>query len=104
MTYSTIEGMIRQSTNNPPVDDDGVGLDEGLDAQDVAAAMYQRAEEEHISSGIVQSAYYDAWAGLQLIKNAAKDLKNERMERDAIEALNYINHIHTELESKYQWD
>ncbi len=47
--------------NDLPLDFDGVGLDDGLDAEDVAAAMAQRANEEHITSGKVRSAYYNAY-------------------------------------------
>lgn len=86
------------------LDYDGVGLDEGLDAEDVAAAMNQRAEEKHISSGKVQSAYYNAYCYLRDLEEAAQDLKNERMQRDAREALNHLDHIHDELEDKYKWD
>ena len=86
------------------VDYDGVGLDEGLDAEDVAAAMYQRAEEEHLSSGKVRGAYYSAYCYLRDLQDAAIDLKNDRIERDAREALNHLQHIYDELEDKYQWD
>ena len=87
------------------LDHDGVGLDEGLDAEDVAAAMKQRAEEEHISSGKVRSAYYNAYCYLRDLEDAARDLKNKRMERDAREALNHLDHIHDELEDMvYKWD
>ena len=85
-------------------DHDGVQLDSGLDAEDVEAATSQRAEEEHIGSGKVQAAYYNAYCYLRDIEDAARDLKNERMERDAREALNHLDHIHDELEDKYQWD
>jgi hypothetical protein len=90
--------------NDLPLDFDGVGLDEGLDAEDVAAAMNQRAIEEHVSSGKVRAAYYNAYCYLRDIEDAARDLKNERMARDAREALNHLDHIHDELEDKYQWD
>ena len=86
------------------VDYDGVGLDEGLDAEDVAAAMYQRAEEEHLSSGKVRGAYYNAYCYLRDLQDAAIDLKNDRIERDAREALNHLQHIYDELEDKYLWD
>ena len=91
-------------TNALPVDNDGVGLDEGLDAEDVEAAMEQRAVEEHVSSGKVRAAYYNAYCYLRDLEDAARDLKNERMARDAREALNHLDHIHDELEDKYRWD
>lgn len=86
------------------LDNEGVDLDDGLDAEDVAGAMNQRAEEKHLSSGKVQSAYYNAYCYLRDLEDAAIDLKNERMARDAREALNHLDHIHDELEDKYQWD
>ena len=89
---------------NSKLDNDGVELDEGLDATDVAAAVNQRAIEQHISSGKVQSAYYNAYCYLRDLEDAAKDLNNSRMERDAREALNHLDHIHLELEARYQWD
>ena len=90
--------------NDLPLDFDGVGLDDGLDAEDVAAAMAQRANEEHITSGKVRSAYYNAYCYLRDLEDAARDLKNERLERDSREALNHLQHIYDELEDKYQWD
>ena len=96
--------MKKGKMMNKNLDYDGVGLDEGLDAEDVAAAVMQGAEEKHISSGKVQSAYYNAYCYLRDLEDAAMDLKNERMARDAREALNHLDHIHTELEDKYQWD
>jgi len=86
------------------VDNDGVGLDEGLDAEDVAAAMNQRAIEEHVSSGKVRAAYYNAYCNLRDLEDAARDLKNERMSIDAKEALIHLDQIHDELEDKYRWD
>ena len=86
------------------LDNEGVGLDDGLDAEDVAAAMNQRAEEEHISSGKVRAAYYNAYCYLRDLEDAALALKNDRIERDAREALNHLQHIFDELEDKYQWD
>ena len=90
--------------NDLLLDFDGVGLDDGLDAEDVAAAMAQRANEEHITSGKVRTAYYNAYCYLRDLEDAARDLKNERIERDSREALNHLQHIYDELEDKYQWD
>lgn len=89
---------------NTKTDYDGVGLDAGLDAEDVAAAMNQRAEEKHLGSGKVREAYYNAYSYLRDLEDAALDLKNERMRRDASHALNHLQHIFDELEDKYQWD
>ncbi len=86
------------------LDNDGVGLDEGLDAEDVAGAMLQRASEKHLTSGKVREAYYNAYCYLRDLQDAAWDLKNERIERDSREALNHLQHIYDELEDKYQWD
>ena len=86
------------------LDYDGTALDPGLDADDVAAAGEQRAEEKHISSGKVREAYYNAYCYLRDLEDAGVDLKNERVRRDASEALNHLQHIYDELEDKYQWD
>ena len=64
----------------------------------------QLAEEEHIASGKVRSAYYNAYRYLQDLEDAGRDLKNGRMESDAREALNHLDHIHDEIEDKYKWD
>ena len=45
------------TTNN--TGHDGVAIDEGLDAEDVEAAIAQRAEEQ-LSSGKVREAYYNS--------------------------------------------
>lgn len=79
-------------------------LQEGLDEQDVAAALGQRAEEYHLGSGKVRQAYYNAYCYLRDLEEAGLDLKNERMRRDASQALNHLQHIYDELEDKYQWD
>ena len=89
-------------TNN--LDHDGDALDEELDAEDVAAANMQRAEEEHIGSGKVRAAYYNAYCYLRDLEDAGKDLKNTRLANDAAQALNHLQHIHDELEAEYQWD
>lgn len=86
------------------LDNEGVGLDDGLDAEDVAGAMNQRAIEEHVSSGKVRAAYYNAYCYLRDLEDAALALKDDRIERDAREALNHLQHIYDELEDKYQWD
>ena len=86
------------------LDNEGVALDDGLDAIDVEQATHQRAEENHIRSGKVQAAYYNAYCYLRDLEDAARDLKNPRMQSDAREALNHLDHIHDELEDKYQWD
>ena len=79
-------------------------LQEGLDAEDVSAALNQRAEEEHLGSGKVRQAYYNAYCYLRDLEDAGLDLKNERMRQDASQALNHLQHIYDELEDKYQWD
>ena len=86
------------------LDNDGVALDEDLDAEDVAAATMQQAEEEHLGSGKVRAAYYNAYCYLRDLEDAAKALGNDRIELDACHALNHLQHIFDELEVKYQWD
>ena len=85
-------------------DNNGVTLDYDLDAEDVEAAVDQRAQEEHIGSGKVRTAYYNAYCYLRDLEDAAIALNNERIRRDAAQALNHLCHIHDELEDKYQWD
>lgn len=89
---------------NTNTDYDGAALDEGLDAEDVSAALRQRAEEEHIGSGKVKQAYYNAYCYLRDLEDAGKALGNDRIELDACHALNHLQHIFDELEAKYQWD
>lgn len=79
-------------------------LQEGLDEQDVSAALNQRAEEYHLGSGKVRAAYYNAYCYLRDLEEAGMDLKNSRLQDDAAQALNHLQHIHDELEAKYQWD
>jgi hypothetical protein len=79
-------------------------LEEGLDEEDVAAALDQRAVEEHVSSGKVRAAYYNAYCYLRDLEDAGRDLKNSRLKDDAAQALNHLQHIFDELEDKYQWD
>ena len=62
----------------------------------------QLAEEEHIASGKVRSAYYNAYCYLRDLEDAGRDLKNERMEGDARRALNHLDHIHADIEDKYK--
>ena len=86
------------------LDNEGVVLDEDLDAEDVAAATMQQAEEEHLGSGKVRAAYYNAYCYLRDLEDAGKALGNDRIELDACHALNHLQHIFDELEAKYQWD
>ena len=79
-------------------------LQEGLDAEDVSAALNQRAEEEHLGSGKVRQAYYNAYCYLRDLEDAAIALNNDRMRQDANGALNHLQHIYDELEDKYQRD
>ena len=64
----------------------------------------REAIELHISSGKVRAAYYNAYCNLRDLEDAARDLRNERMGRDAREALNHLDHIHDEIDDKYKWD
>ena len=89
---------------NTNTDYDGAALDEGLDAEDVSTALRQRAEEEHLGSGKVRQAYYNAYCYLRDLEDAGKALGNDRIELDACHALNHLQHIFDELEHKYQWD
>ena len=90
--------------NQKTIDNEGVALDEGLDAEDVAAATQQQAEETHIGTGKVRSAYYNSYCYLRDLEDAGLDLKDPRLEELAREALNNLQHIYDHLEDKYQWD
>jgi len=86
------------------LDNNGVELDEELDVEDVAAAMNQRAVEEHVSTGNIRAAYYGAYCFLRDFEDAGRDLKDERLSSLARDALNTLDHIHDRLEDKYKWD
>ncbi len=87
------------------VDNDGIGLDDGLDAEDVAEAMKQRAHEEWISSGHVQGAYYNSWCYMRDIEQAGVELEDERLRELAAEALNTLQHVNDHLHDTYQnWE
>ena len=68
-------------------------LQEGLDEEDVAAALDQRAEEYHLGTGKVRAAYYNAYCYLRDLEEAGMDLKNTRLQNDAAQALNHLQHI-----------
>lgn len=64
----------------------------------------EQAIQEQIRSGKVASLYYNAHGYLRALEAAGKDINNKRIESDAREALNHLDHIHDELEAKYKWD
>ena len=57
------------------LDNDGVTLDEGVDAADVEAAIAQRAEEQ-LRSGKVREAYYNSYAYLRDLQEFALDSRD----------------------------
>jgi hypothetical protein len=64
----------------------------------------EQAIQELIRSGEVASFYYNAHGYLRALEGAGKKINNKRIESDAREALNHLDHIHDELEAKYKWD
>ena len=86
------------------LDNDGVALDEGLDAEDVAAAVKQRGSEQ-LTSGKVRSAYYNSYCYLRDLQEFALDIDDPEL-KDAIRAtLGQLDRYHNVLNNKYpQWD
>jgi hypothetical protein len=88
-------------TNN--LDNERVALDEGVDAEDVEAAVLQRAEEQ-LRSGKVREAYYNSYAYLRDLQEFAMDIRDIDL-KDAIKhALSHLDRYHQTLEIGYKWD
>jgi len=82
-----------------PIDPNIPPEPEDMDLDPIEAAI-----KDQVTSGKVASNYYNAHGYLKALETAGKKLNNKRIESDAREALNHLDHIHDELEAKYKWD
>lgn len=89
------------TTNN--IDNDGVTIDEGLDAEDVEAAIAQRAQEQ-LTSGKVREAYYNSYAYLRDLQEFALDSRDIDLKESIKVALNHLDSYRQSLDIGYKWD
>lgn len=89
------------TTNN--TDNDGVAIDEGLDAEDVEAAIAQRAQEQ-LSSGKVREAYYNSYAYLRDLQEFALDSRDMDLKEHVKRALSSLDNFGRTLDIGYKWD
>jgi len=85
------------------IDYDGTVLDEGLDAQDVEAAVAQRAEEQ-LNSGKVREAYYNSYAYLRDLQEFALDSRDIDLKEHIKLALSHLDLFGRTLDIGYKWD
>lgn len=84
-------------------DNDGLDLDQDLDAKDVEAAIAQRAEEQ-LRGGKVREAYYNSYAYLRDLQEFALDSRDAELKDNIKMALSYLDLFHQTLEAGYKWD
>ena len=89
------------TTNN--TGHDGVAIDEGLDAEDVEAAIAQRAEEQ-LSRGKVREAYYNSYAYLRDLQEFAIDSRDIDLKEHIKRALSSLDNFGRTLDIGYKWD
>lgn len=89
------------TTNN--TDHDGAAIDEGLDAEDVEAAIAQRAEEQ-LRSGKVREAYYNSYAYLRDLQEFALDSRDIDLKEHIKRALSSLDNFGRTLDIGYKWD
>ena len=89
------------TTNN--MDNDGVAIDEGLDAEDVDAAIAQRAQEQ-LTSGKVREAYYNSYAYLRDLQEFALDSRDMDLKEHVKRALSSLDNFGRTLDIGYKWD
>ena len=85
------------------LDNDGVALDEDLDAEDVEAAIAQRAENQ-LLSGKVREAYYNSYAYLRDLQEFALDSRDTDLKEHIKRALSSLDNFGRTLNAGYQWD
>ena len=85
------------------LDNDGVALDEDLDAEDVEAAIAQRAETQ-LLSGKVREAYYNSYAYLRDLQEFALDARDIDLKEDIKMALSHLDRFGRTLDIGYKWD
>ena len=84
-------------------DNDGVVLDQDLDAEDVEAAIAQRAEEQ-LNSGKVREAYYNSYAYLRDLQEFALDARDMDLKEHIKRALSSLDNFGRTLDIGYKWD
>lgn len=85
------------------LDNDKVVLDEDLDAEDVEAAVAQRAEEQ-LNSGKVREAYYNSYAYLRDLQEFALDARDIDLKEHIKMTLSHLDHFRSTLDIGYKWD
>ena len=85
------------------LDNDGVALDIGLDAEDVEAAIAQRAENA-LLSGKVREAYYNSYAYLRDLQEFALDARDIDLKEHIKRALSSLDNFGRTLDIGYKWD
>lgn len=84
-------------------DYDGTALDQDLDAEDVEAAIAQRAEEQ-LNSGKVREAYYNSYAYLRDLQEFALDARDKDLKEHIKRALSSLDNFGRTLDIGYKWD
>ena len=84
-------------------DNDGVILDQGLDAEDVEAAIAQRAETQ-LLNGKVREAYYNSYAYLRDLQEFALDARDIDLKEHIKYALSALDSYGRTLDIGYKWD
>ena len=85
------------------LDNDGTVLDTDLDAEDVDAAIAQRAQEQ-LSSGKVREAYYNSYAYLRDLQEFALDSRDMDLKEHIKCALSSLECFRSTLDIGYKWD
>ena len=85
------------------LDNDGVALDGDLDAEDVEAAIAQRAESA-LLSGKVREAYYNSYAYLRDLQEFALDARDIDLKEHIKRALSSLDNFGRTLDIGYKWD
>jgi hypothetical protein len=85
------------------LDNDGVALDGDLNAEDVEAAIAQRAEEQ-LNSGKVREAYYNSYAYLRDLQEFALDSRDMDLKKHIKMALSSLDNFGRTLDIGYKWD
>ena len=85
------------------LDNDGVALDEDLDAEDVEAAIAQRAEAQ-LLNGKVREAYYNSYCYLRDLQEFAIDARNTELKYFVKQSLEHLDTARKILDDNYKWD
>ena len=85
------------------VDNHGEALDDDLDAEDVEAAIAQRAETA-LLDGKVREAYYNSYAYLRDLQEFALDARDMDLKEHIKRALSSLDNFGRTLDIGYKWD